>query len=133
MAGRDVVGLVLLDVPAGQATMSAADVAELAWDNPSNHEHVDYVGRRAADGAAPAADPGDTGHSGHREGGLVRGPPRSIVPPAVEVHAGVVGGSTSDECDLCQARGGSPVEFHGVYAALGRPPRRVAATEGVTA
>jgi hypothetical protein len=43
MAGRDVVGLVLLDVPAGQATMSAADVAELAWDNPSNHEHVDYV------------------------------------------------------------------------------------------
>jgi pimeloyl-ACP methyl ester carboxylesterase len=39
----DVVGLVLLDVPAGQATMSAADVAELAWDNPGNQEHVDYV------------------------------------------------------------------------------------------
>jgi hypothetical protein len=45
-AGRypdEVVGLVLLDVPAGQATMSASDVAELAWDNPGNHEHVDYV------------------------------------------------------------------------------------------
>jgi pimeloyl-ACP methyl ester carboxylesterase len=45
-AGRhpgEVVGLVLLDVPAGQATMPAADVAELAWDNPGNPEHVDYV------------------------------------------------------------------------------------------
>jgi pimeloyl-ACP methyl ester carboxylesterase len=45
-AGRypgEVVGLVLLDVPAGQARMSAADVAELAWDNPGNPEHVDYV------------------------------------------------------------------------------------------
>jgi pimeloyl-ACP methyl ester carboxylesterase len=45
-AGRypgEVAGLVLLDVPAGQARMSAADVAELAWDSPGNLEHVDYV------------------------------------------------------------------------------------------
>jgi len=45
-AGRypaEVVGLVLLDVPAGQATMSPSDVEELAWDNPGNPEHVDYV------------------------------------------------------------------------------------------
>jgi pimeloyl-ACP methyl ester carboxylesterase len=39
----EVAGLVLLDVPAGQARMSAADVAELAWDSPGNGEHVDYV------------------------------------------------------------------------------------------
>jgi hypothetical protein len=45
-AGRhpeEVVGLVLLDVPPGQAHMSAVAVVELAWDNPGNHEHVDYV------------------------------------------------------------------------------------------
>ena len=45
-AGRypaEVVALVLLDTPAGQATWSAADVAELAWDNPGNVEHVDYI------------------------------------------------------------------------------------------
>jgi pimeloyl-ACP methyl ester carboxylesterase len=45
-AGRhshEVAGLVLLDVPAGQARMSATDVAELAWDSPGNVEHVDYV------------------------------------------------------------------------------------------
>jgi pimeloyl-ACP methyl ester carboxylesterase len=45
-AGRhpaEVVALVLLDVPAGQATWSAADIAELAWNNPGNPEHVDYV------------------------------------------------------------------------------------------
>ena len=39
----EVAGLVLLDVPAGQARMSATDVAELAWDSPGNVEHVDYV------------------------------------------------------------------------------------------
>jgi pimeloyl-ACP methyl ester carboxylesterase len=45
-AGRypgEVAALVLLDTPAGQATWSAADIAELAWDNPGNHEHVDYI------------------------------------------------------------------------------------------
>jgi pimeloyl-ACP methyl ester carboxylesterase len=45
-AGRypgEVAALVLLDTPAGHATWSAADVAELAWDNPGNHEHVDYI------------------------------------------------------------------------------------------
>jgi pimeloyl-ACP methyl ester carboxylesterase len=45
-AGRypdEVAGLVLLDVPPGQAKMSAADVAELAWDSPGNIEHVDFV------------------------------------------------------------------------------------------
>jgi hypothetical protein len=45
-AGRyptDVAALVLLDVPAGQATMPPADVVELAWDNPGNKEHVDFV------------------------------------------------------------------------------------------
>jgi pimeloyl-ACP methyl ester carboxylesterase len=45
-AGRypsQVSGLVLLDVPAGQATMSAEDVIELAWNNGGNPEHVDYV------------------------------------------------------------------------------------------
>jgi pimeloyl-ACP methyl ester carboxylesterase len=45
-AGRypgEVAGLVLLDVPAGQARMSAADVAELAWDSPGNLAHVVYV------------------------------------------------------------------------------------------
>jgi len=39
----EVVGLVMLDVPAGQAKMSDADVVELAWDNAGNHEHVDFV------------------------------------------------------------------------------------------
>ncbi len=45
-AGRhpeEVAGLVMLDVPAGQATMSPADVVALAWDAPGNPEHVDYV------------------------------------------------------------------------------------------
>jgi pimeloyl-ACP methyl ester carboxylesterase len=71
----DVVGLVLLDVPAGQATMSAADVAELAWDKPRQPGARGLRDRRTADGAAPAADPGDTGHCGHSQGGPVRGPP----------------------------------------------------------
>ena len=45
-AGRypdDVAGLVLIDTPPGQATMSSRDVEELAWDAPGNTEHVDYV------------------------------------------------------------------------------------------
>ena len=45
-AGRypgEVAGLVLLDVPAGQARWSAAEAAELAWDSPGNLAHVDYV------------------------------------------------------------------------------------------
>jgi alpha/beta hydrolase fold len=44
-AGRhpdQVVGLVLLDTPPGQAKMSAQDRVDLAWDNPGNPEHVDY-------------------------------------------------------------------------------------------
>jgi pimeloyl-ACP methyl ester carboxylesterase len=43
-AGRypdEMAGLVLLDVPPGQAQMSAADVAELAWNRPGKMEHVD--------------------------------------------------------------------------------------------
>jgi pimeloyl-ACP methyl ester carboxylesterase len=39
----DVAGLVMLETPQGQARMSAKDVRELAWDNPGNDEHVDYV------------------------------------------------------------------------------------------
>lgn len=37
----DVVGLVMLDVPAGQAHMSRSDVP--AWDSAENPEHMDYV------------------------------------------------------------------------------------------
>ena len=43
-AGRypdDVAGLVLLDVPAGQAAIATSDVP--AWDSPDNPEHMDYV------------------------------------------------------------------------------------------
>jgi pimeloyl-ACP methyl ester carboxylesterase len=40
---KEVAGLVMLDVPAGQAEMSAEDVKELAWDAPGNPEHMDYV------------------------------------------------------------------------------------------
>ena len=43
-AGRypdEVAGLVMLDVPAGQANIPAADVP--AWDSPENPEHMDYV------------------------------------------------------------------------------------------
>jgi len=45
-AGRhpnEVAGLVMLDVPRGQAKMSAEDVKALAWDAPGNPEHMDYV------------------------------------------------------------------------------------------
>ena len=44
-AGRypnDVVGLVLLDVPKGQANLTPADVGG-GWDSPENPEHMDYV------------------------------------------------------------------------------------------
>jgi hypothetical protein len=44
-AGRhpdQVVGLVLLDTPPGQAKMSARDMRDLAWNSPGNFEHVDY-------------------------------------------------------------------------------------------
>jgi len=43
-AGRypdDVAGLVLLDVPAGQAAITPSDVP--AWDSSDNPEHMDYV------------------------------------------------------------------------------------------
>ncbi len=40
---KEVAGLVMLDVPAGQAEMSAEEVKELAWDAPGNPEHMDYV------------------------------------------------------------------------------------------
>ena len=40
---KEVAGLVLLDVPRGQAKMSAEDVKALAWDAPGNPEHMDYV------------------------------------------------------------------------------------------
>lgn len=39
---RQVAGLVLLDTPPGQAKMSARDLVDLAWNNPTNSEHVDY-------------------------------------------------------------------------------------------
>jgi hypothetical protein len=40
---RQVSGLAMIEVPAGQVRMSAADVRDLAWDAPRNDEHVDYV------------------------------------------------------------------------------------------
>ena len=40
---KEVAGLVMLDVPAGQAKMSAEDVKALRWDAPDNPEHMDYV------------------------------------------------------------------------------------------
>jgi thioesterase domain-containing protein len=40
---KEVAGLVMLDVPAGQAKMSAEDVKALAWDAPDNPEHMAYV------------------------------------------------------------------------------------------
>lgn len=45
-AGRyptEVAGLMMLDVPRGQAKMSAEDVKALAWNAPDNPEHMDYV------------------------------------------------------------------------------------------
>jgi hypothetical protein len=40
---KEVAGLVMLDVPRGQAKMSAEDIKALAWDAPDNPEHMDYV------------------------------------------------------------------------------------------
>ena len=37
----EVVGVVLLDVPAPDATLTAALIPEIAWDHPTNLEHVD--------------------------------------------------------------------------------------------
>ena len=45
-AGRyrdQVSGVVMIETPAGQATMSASDVKDLAWNAPGNSEHVEYV------------------------------------------------------------------------------------------
>ncbi len=39
----DVVGVVLLDVPAPDASLSVAAIPELAWDHPTNLEHLDIV------------------------------------------------------------------------------------------
>ena len=39
----DVAGVVLLDVPAPSATLSAAEIPEIAWDHPDNPEHVDVA------------------------------------------------------------------------------------------
>lgn len=36
-------GVVLLDVPASSATLSLAEAPELAWDSPTNPEHLDIV------------------------------------------------------------------------------------------
>lgn len=40
---RDVVGVVLLDVPAPSADLSAADIPQIAWDHPENPEHLDIA------------------------------------------------------------------------------------------
>jgi pimeloyl-ACP methyl ester carboxylesterase len=37
----DVDGVVLLDVPAPSATLTEAEIPEIAWDHPTNPEHVD--------------------------------------------------------------------------------------------
>ena len=37
----DVEGVVLLDVPAPSATLSAKEIPEIAWDHPANPEHLD--------------------------------------------------------------------------------------------
>jgi len=38
-----IVGVVLLDVPAPSATLTLEGLPEVAWDHPSNPEHVDVV------------------------------------------------------------------------------------------
>ncbi|HEX2404445.1 MAG TPA: alpha/beta hydrolase, partial [Acidimicrobiia bacterium] len=40
---EDVVGVVLLDVPAPDATLSVALIPEIAWDHPTNLEHLEIV------------------------------------------------------------------------------------------
>ena len=37
----DVVGVMLLDVPAPSATLSVEEIPEIAWDHPTNPEHLD--------------------------------------------------------------------------------------------
>lgn len=37
----DVTGVVLLDVPAPSATLSAKEIPEIAWNHPANPEHLD--------------------------------------------------------------------------------------------
>jgi pimeloyl-ACP methyl ester carboxylesterase len=39
----DVTGVVLLDVPAPSATLSVAEIPEIAWDHPANPEHLDIA------------------------------------------------------------------------------------------
>lgn len=39
----EVLGVVMLDVPAPQATLTLEQAPELAWDSPENPEHVEYV------------------------------------------------------------------------------------------
>lgn len=39
----DVAGVVLLDVPAPSATLSTAEIPEIAWDHPANPEHLDIA------------------------------------------------------------------------------------------
>ena len=40
---KDIDGVVLLDVPAPSAELTLQEAPELAWDDPSNPEHVDVV------------------------------------------------------------------------------------------
>lgn len=40
---NDVAGVVLLDVPAPSATLSSRHIPEIAWNHPSNLEHVDIA------------------------------------------------------------------------------------------
>jgi hypothetical protein len=39
----DVVGVVLLDVPAPTDTLTLEEIPEIAWDHPANPEHVDVI------------------------------------------------------------------------------------------
>jgi len=40
---EDVVGVVLMDVPAPTGTLTVEEIPELAWDHPENPEHVDVI------------------------------------------------------------------------------------------
>ena len=40
---EDVVGVVMLDVPPPSATLTLAEIPELAWDHPANPERVDVI------------------------------------------------------------------------------------------
>lgn len=39
----DIVGVVLLDVPAPSASLTLEELPEVAWDHPANPEHVDVI------------------------------------------------------------------------------------------